>query len=88
MAFDAIPNLAQPHKAGKVKMLAITSATRSELLPEVPTFSEAGYPVATGETWIGASVRSNGIKLSIIDKPAWAAAPRQPDAFAQSSCLV
>ena len=58
MAFDAIPNLAQPHKAGKVKMLAITSATRSELLPEVPTFSEAGYPVATGETWIGASVRS------------------------------
>ena len=30
----------------------------------------------------------NGIKLSIIDKPAWAAAPRQPDAFAQSSCLV
>jgi len=37
--------------------------------------------------WSGGAGR-NGIKLSIIDKPAWAAAPRQPDAFAQSSCLV
>lgn len=66
MAFDAIPNLAQPHKVGKIKMLAITSATRSELLADVPTFGETGYPAATGETWIGASVRS-GTAAARID---------------------
>ena len=66
MAFDAIPNLAQPHKVGKIKMLAITSATRSELLPDVPTFTETGYPAATGDTWIGAAVRS-GTAAARID---------------------
>ena len=57
MAFDPIVNLAQPHKAGKVRMLAMTSDKRSSLLPDIPTFAESGYPAATGETWIGASVR-------------------------------
>jgi tripartite-type tricarboxylate transporter receptor subunit TctC len=57
MAFDPIVNLAQPHKAGKVRMLAITSDQRAPLLPEIPTFAESGYPAATGETWIGAAVK-------------------------------
>ena len=57
MAFDPIVNLAQPHKAGKVRILAITSEKRSSLLPDIPTFAESGYPAATGDTWIGASVR-------------------------------
>lgn len=50
--------------------------------------SFAKYPAYkdSGVAWLGEV--PNGIKLSIIDKPAWAAAPRQPDAFAQSSCLV
>jgi len=58
MAFDPIVNLAKPHQAGKIRILAITSEERSALLPEIPTFKEAGYPVATGDTWIGASVRN------------------------------
>ncbi len=58
MAFDPIVNLAQPHKAGKIRILAVSSATRTDLLPDVPTFSEIGYPAASVETWIGASVRS------------------------------
>lgn len=57
-AFDPIVNLAEPHKAGKVRVLAITSAERSALLPDVPTFGELGFKGATGDTWIGASVRA------------------------------
>lgn len=31
-------------KAGKLKMIAVTGAKRSELMPEVPTFTEQGIP--------------------------------------------
>lgn len=57
-AFDPVANLAEPHKAGKVRMLAITSQERSMLLPEVPTFQELGLRSVTGDTWIGVSVKS------------------------------
>lgn len=56
LAFDPIVNLAPAHKAGKIKVLAITGAERSPLLPQVPTFAELKYQGATGETWIGVSV--------------------------------
>ena len=36
----AIPQL----KTGRIKAIAVTTARRSALLPEVPTFAEAGYP--------------------------------------------
>jgi len=38
--FDPIPNSIGYIRAGKVRPLAITSATRSEALPDVPTVSE------------------------------------------------
>jgi tripartite-type tricarboxylate transporter receptor subunit TctC len=38
-------------KAGKVKALAITSSTRSALLPEVPTIAEAGLPGYEFTSW-------------------------------------
>lgn len=44
---------ALPHvKSGKVKVLAIASARRSVLLPDVKTFQEQGVPLETG-TWFG-----------------------------------
>lgn len=57
MGFDPIVNLVQPHKAGRMKILAITSEARSSLLENVPAFNELGYPLSTGNTWIGVSVR-------------------------------
>jgi tripartite-type tricarboxylate transporter receptor subunit TctC len=38
--FDPMPNPIEYIKAGKVRPLAITSATRSEVLPDLPTMSE------------------------------------------------
>lgn len=44
----AIPQL----KSGKVKAVAVTTARRSALLPEVPTFAESGYGGIDMDTWI------------------------------------
>lgn len=44
---------ALPHvKAGRLRALAVTSTTRSEFLPDVPTMSEAGFDVVI-DAWIG-----------------------------------
>ncbi|MEO8754458.1 MAG: tripartite tricarboxylate transporter substrate binding protein [Casimicrobiaceae bacterium] len=43
-----------PHiKAGKVKAIAITSAKRSAILPDVPTFEEAGMKGFESYAWYG-----------------------------------
>lgn len=44
----------QPHvKSGAVRALAVTSAERSPLLPELPTTAEAGFAVVHTEVWYG-----------------------------------
>ena len=49
---DNLPS-SMPHiKAGKFRALAITSATRSTQLPEVPTMAEAGVPMQV-TAWFG-----------------------------------
>ena len=44
MTFDNIPVVIPHVRAGKLRALGVTSATRSSLLPEVPTIEEAGLP--------------------------------------------
>jgi tripartite-type tricarboxylate transporter receptor subunit TctC len=44
-----------PHvKSGRVKALAVTSAKRYSVAPELPTLAEAGVPGFDVSTWIGA----------------------------------
>jgi tripartite-type tricarboxylate transporter receptor subunit TctC len=50
--FDPIPNSIGYIRAGKVRPLAITSATRSEALPDVPTVSES-VPGYEASFWYG-----------------------------------
>jgi tripartite-type tricarboxylate transporter receptor subunit TctC len=44
MAFAPIPATHENAQAGKLRMLAVTSAARSTLLPDVPTIAEAALP--------------------------------------------
>lgn len=51
-----LPTLASvtPHiRAGKMRGLAVTSAQRSPLMPEIPTANEAGLPGFKLEVWFG-----------------------------------
>ena len=44
MALDTLPPYLPMLKEGKVRALAITTAKRSELMPDLPTVAESGYP--------------------------------------------
>lgn len=46
VAFDTFDSLLPQHEAGKVRVLAVSSAQRSPLAPNVPTFKEAGLDLA------------------------------------------
>jgi tripartite-type tricarboxylate transporter receptor subunit TctC len=58
-----LPNI----KAGKLRALAITSAKRSPLLPDVPTMTELGYKGATVYSW-QSFVVPKGVPADIKDK--------------------
>jgi len=47
------PKIANMVRAGKVRILAITTPKRSSLLPDVPTLSEAGVPGFDVVPWYG-----------------------------------
>ncbi len=53
MVFDALPSAIQHIRSGKVRPVAMMSDRRASLVPEVPTFAEAGYPEATLRLWVG-----------------------------------
>jgi tripartite-type tricarboxylate transporter receptor subunit TctC len=65
--FDALGPALAFVKSGKVRALAVTGAARSPLLPDVPTFAEAGVPGEELLTWIGFAVPAN-VDRTIIAK--------------------
>ena len=42
-----------PHKAGKARVLAVTSEKRSSAFPDVPTLAESGFPGYDMDDWYG-----------------------------------
>ena len=44
--------LAELHKAGRIRVLATSGAQRSAFLPDIPTFRESGYDIE-GRGWWG-----------------------------------
>lgn len=56
LMFDNLPPSLPFIKSGKLKALAVTSAKRNPLLPDVPTMIESGYPNFEIGSWNGIMV--------------------------------
>lgn len=66
MMFDGGSTVAPQVKAGKLRALAVTGDTRSPILPDVPSMTEAGYPSVDVGVWWGLVARE-GTPKPIID---------------------
>jgi tripartite-type tricarboxylate transporter receptor subunit TctC len=67
MMIDAVTTMAPNVAAGQVRALATTGKTRSAVLPDVPTASEAGVPGYDATIWLGLMAPA-GTPKPIIDK--------------------
>jgi tripartite-type tricarboxylate transporter receptor subunit TctC len=67
MTFDAITTMAANVQAGQVRALGTSAATRSKVLPDVPTIAEAGVPGFDAVIWLGI-VAPAGTPKPIVDK--------------------
>ena len=67
LIFDALGPAMPYIQGGKVRPLAVTSAARSPLLPEVPTLAESGLPGVDLLTWIGFVVPA-GTPPAIVER--------------------
>ena len=65
--FDIVGSSLSYIQAGKLTALAVTSAKRSPVLPNVPTMAEAGVPGYEFTGWHGIAVRA-GTPAPIIEK--------------------
>ena len=50
-AIDTLVDQVELLRAGKIRMLATAGATRSTLLPDVPTFAQSGLKGVEGTSW-------------------------------------
>jgi tripartite-type tricarboxylate transporter receptor subunit TctC len=53
VGISALSDFYASYKAGKVRLLATSGKERSLSAPELPTFTESGYPGLVGEGWLG-----------------------------------
>jgi len=53
MFFDTLATSVPLYRDGKVKLLGVADLQRAGIIPEVPTFSEAGVPGFKSITWFG-----------------------------------
>lgn len=67
MSFENLTTAYPPAKQGKLRALAVTSAKRSFLAPEVPTMAEAGLPGYDISSW-QALFAPAGVPKPIVDR--------------------
>ena len=53
MTFDALSNYIEFHRAGGLRILAVSGAERGPQLPGVPNFAEQGLAVVDKSSWFG-----------------------------------
>jgi tripartite-type tricarboxylate transporter receptor subunit TctC len=59
LMFDNLASALGQVRAGRVRALAVTTATRTPLAPELPTIAESGLPGFDINTWFGIFVPAN-----------------------------
>jgi tripartite-type tricarboxylate transporter receptor subunit TctC len=64
--FDIMPSSLQYIRAGKLRAIAVTSATRSEVLPDLPTVGDL-VPGYEASAWLGVGAPRN-TPVDIVDK--------------------
>ena len=64
---DNLPSSLSNIQAGKLRPLAVLALKRSEVLPEVPTYTELGFPEMGDGGWFGL-VAPAGTPKAVIDK--------------------
>jgi tripartite-type tricarboxylate transporter receptor subunit TctC len=67
VGIDVITAFVPMVKDGKIKGLAVTTRTRSPLLPDVPTTTELGFPQLVAENYFGVSGPA-GLPKEVTDK--------------------
>lgn len=67
VSFVNIPPQVPHVKTGKIRPLAVSTSSRSVLLPDVPTAAEAGLPGYLSESWFGVAIRS-GAPQDVLEK--------------------
>jgi tripartite-type tricarboxylate transporter receptor subunit TctC len=67
LVFDPVLTSLPQVKAGRIRALAVTTAKRSSLLPEVPTVAEAGLPGYEAGNWFGIFAPA-GTPQAVVDK--------------------
>jgi len=67
LMLDGMPSVADQLRQGQLRPLAVAAADRSRLLPDVPSFTELGFPRVRLSTWIGMA-GPDGIPPEVIDK--------------------
>ncbi len=67
MMFDAVPTMLEPVRAGRVRALATTGLSRSEVLPEVPTVDESGIKGYEATIWLGI-LAPKGTPAAIVER--------------------
>ena len=79
LMFENLPVAIQHVRSGRIRAIGMTSRTRSQSMPEVPTIAESGLPEYVATAWftIGAAAKVPGdiVRKLNTDIDAWIKAP-------------
>ena len=84
VAFGGLSQMMPNIKAGKVRLIGVTTPERSKVIPDVPTMAEQGAPGFAYEQWIGMGV-AGATPPAIINRlhAEFARAAKFPDIIAK-----
>jgi len=67
LMFESLQSIAPQARAGNVRALGVSGATRSPAFPDLPTIAEAGVPGYLAPTWTGV-IAPAGVPRPIVDR--------------------